>query len=498
MLVVLSGVLLSAMMGVLINPLGERPRFPSVYVLCVGLGWWLAIFAISCLFTQRLYFSVTLVVVLHAVLIAVNYAKFVALREPFILQDFEYFVDALRYPRLYVPFFGIVKTLVLLGVGSLAIGLFFWLEPTLYKISEQGLKLPVGALMLSVALVLLGGAIRPPLSLHPALDMRMTGLIALLHSHLVEYWIARKGSFNSPAGSWPEFGSGHVLPHLIMVQSESFFDPRPVYEFVKPSVLQQWDRIMLRSVAHGWLEVPAWGANTVRTEAAVLTGLSTEELGIFQFNPYRRLARSPVASLASHLRRQGYRTVCVHPYSANFYQRDRVIPMLGFDEFIDGSRFDIHDKRGQYVGDHAVADQVGELFQEIDKPIFVFVITMENHGPLHLESPDSSLVEAVYKYVPEGPLNDLSVYLGHLQNADAMLAQIVRILEQSERGGSLCWYGDHVPIMRDVYHHFGEPEAVTPWLIFDTACVPRQLVDAKVISAHQLVGCWLAQLTKCR
>jgi hypothetical protein len=438
-----------------------------------------------------------MVVVLHGVLLAVNHAKFTALREPFILQDFEYFTDALRHPRLYIPFFGIVKTLVLLGAGGLAIGLFFWFEPPLYQRSEHSLRLPLGALSASAILALLGWSIRPSLSLHPVRDMQATGLIALLHSHMAEYWRARKRPLNSPATNWPEFESGQVMPHLVMVQSESFFDPRPVYDFVKPSVMQHWDRLALRAVGQGRLEVPAWGANTVRTEAAVLTGLSTDQLGIHQFNPYRWLARNPVASLASHLRRQGYRTVCVHPYPAHFYQRERVIPALGFDEFIDGSRFDIHDYCGQYVGDRAVADRICNLLQQADQPLFVFVITMENHGPLHLETADPSLADAVYTQRPEGPVNDLSVYLGHLKNADAMLAQLVQTLEQSERGGSLCWYGDHVPIMPDVYRQFGEPDSATPWLIFDTMCEPASPVVTHTLKADQLAQYWLRHLTKC-
>lgn len=497
MLAVLSGIMLSAVMGVLINPLGERPRVPSAYALCSGLAWWLAFFAVGCLLTQRLYFAITLVVVLHGVLLAVNHAKFTALREPFILQDFEYFTDALRHPRLYIPFFGIMKTLVLLGAGGLAIGLFFWFEPPLYQRREQGWQLPVGALSASAILALLGWYIRPPLSLHPVRDMRATGLIALLHSHLAEYWRASKRSLNSPVANWPEFEPGQVLPHLVMVQSESFFDPRPVYDFVKPSVMRHWDQLAQRAVGQGRLEVPAWGANTVRTEAAVLTGLSPSQLGIHQFNPYRWLARNPVASLASHLRSQGYRTVCVHPYPAHFYQRERVIPILGFDEFIDGSRFDIHHHCGQYVGDRAVADKVNDLLQQAEQPLFVFVITMENHGPLHLETANPSLADVVYTQRPEGSVSDLSVYLGHLQNADAMLAQLVRALEQGERGGSLCWYGDHVPIMPDVYRYFGEPDAMTPWLIFDTAFEPSQPAATQTLSADQLARHWLSHLSEC-
>ena len=44
----------------------------------------------------------------HALLtlVLVNNAKFTALSESFVFQDYEYFTDAIRHPRLYIPFLG--------------------------------------------------------------------------------------------------------------------------------------------------------------------------------------------------------------------------------------------------------------------------------------------------------------------------------------------------------------------------------------------------------
>ena len=43
---------------------------------------------------------------LLVVLVVVNNAKLVALREPFVFADHEYFTDAIRHPRLFLPFLG--------------------------------------------------------------------------------------------------------------------------------------------------------------------------------------------------------------------------------------------------------------------------------------------------------------------------------------------------------------------------------------------------------
>ncbi|WP_432697885.1 LTA synthase family protein [Marinobacterium sp. YM272] len=502
LLIVSAGLLVSVLMAALVSPTGGRPRLPNSYAWLSGLAWWLAWFAAVCLISQRPYFAATLVVVLHAVLIAVNYSKFTALREPFILQDFEYFSDAIRHPRLYIPFFGIVKTLVLIIAAAIAIGLFLWLEKPLSSSGMSAWQLPAGALF--VSLIASAGAwlIRPRLTLDPLRDMQTTGLISLLHSHLAEYWLARRKVFADPVAEWPSLESNGAMPHLVMVQSESFFDPRPSYPFVEPSVLANWDECSAVAAAAGRLSVPAWGANTVRTEAAVLTGLSRDALGIFQYNPYRRLAKKPVSSLASHLRAQGYKTVCVHPYLGHFYQRDRVLASLGFDEFIDISAFDESDRCGQYTGDLAVSDKVKALLASTREPLFVFVITMENHGPLHLEQPEPGLASRVYTEIPSGPVDDLTVYLGHLQHADAMVSRLTEALQSTERGGSLCWYGDHVPIMPEVYSHFGEPEATTPWLVWTSANMPQtgasSGVEGPSCAAEQLAKCWLQIVKECR
>lgn len=174
----------------------------------------------------------------------------------------------------------------------------------------------------------------------------------------------------------------------MVVQSESFFDPRSWVPELPDTLLPHFDALARDALCQGPLSVPAWGANTVRTEAAFLTGQPPEALGIHRFTPYRQFTRAPVASLASQLRALGYRTVCVHPYPAGFYLRHRVIPNLGFDEFLDIRHFGTVDRDGQYVGDLAVAEKVGTLLDDSDNgPLFVFAITMENHGPLHLERP---------------------------------------------------------------------------------------------------------------
>ncbi|WP_372600508.1 LTA synthase family protein, partial [Amphritea sp.] len=192
------------------------------------------------------------------------------------------------------------------------------------------------------------------------------------------------------------------------------------------------------------------------------------QMGIHQFNPYWYLSRKRLPNLVSRLKALGYRAICVHPYPVGFYMRDKVFPMLGFDQFIDISEFNPEQKDGQYISDAAVTQKLVEVLEQQDKPCFIFTITMENHGPLHLESDQGIDIDSLYLEAPPVEARDLTVYLRHLKNADQMLDRLTRFLSDRQRKSYLCWYGDHVPVMAKVYQTMGEPVAETPYLIWSS------------------------------
>jgi phosphoglycerol transferase MdoB-like AlkP superfamily enzyme len=186
----------------------------------------------------------------------------------------------------------------------------------------------------------------------------------------------------------------------------------------------------------------------------------------------------------------GYRTICVHPYPAGFYGRDKIYPMMGFDEFIDIREFTIADRSGAYVGDVAVAVKIAGILEGSTGPVFVHTITMENHGPLHLEKVSPADVASLYNQPPPPGCNDLTIYLKHLRNADRMMSMLKDTMTKLNRPASLCWFGDHVPIMESVYDVLGLPDGQTEFLIWQTAHSTKS--EVKNLDAHQLGANWLA------
>lgn len=98
------GLLLSAAMELLLTPksrmIWQRPLASNL----LHLGTWLIVFAAELVLFRRPWFAMGNVLAIQLLIVLVNNAKYHAMREPFLVHDFEYFTDAICHPRLYLPF----------------------------------------------------------------------------------------------------------------------------------------------------------------------------------------------------------------------------------------------------------------------------------------------------------------------------------------------------------------------------------------------------------
>jgi hypothetical protein len=480
--------LLSPLFDRLMQPaLRWRDRPGAAWAIQLGLVG--MAFGLLLMLTRRPGFAAALTLAGQLVLVLVNNAKFKALREPFVFTDFGLFSQALTHPRLYLPFLGWVPAIA--GGLAFIVALYLGLVLEASLVDQMGLAnfaVAVGSVMLlAVIAVTVGSGLAPPLSLSACNDLQHFGLLSSLWLYRIAEYRHDPGNPSHPARQRPRLRVATLpekkLPHLLVVQSESFFDVRRLHPQIRPEILGHFDAACRSAAAHGPLRVPAWGANTMRTEFAFLSGLDDELLGVHRFNPFRRFAHHAWQTLATALRDAGYHTVCLHPHPASFFSRDRVYPQLGFDTFIDIRAFPGAEKAGPYVSDAAVTAKVRELLANADRPTLLFVITMENHGPLHLEQVAAGDIERLYRTPPPSGFDDLSVYLRHLANADRMLGELVTLCEQGDRDTVLCFYGDHVPSMPQVYAAQGFRDGRSDYLIWRPGGVPGK---AEELAADEL------------
>lgn len=493
-------VLLPAAVGLVVSVGVERLMTPRPRPLhqrawaSVALhgGVWLAISAVLVLLLGRPWFALAAETALLLLIVVVNNAKVASLREPFVFQDHEYFTDAIRHPRLYIPFLGWGKAAVAAMGFALAVCVGLWLESI--PVNRWAWSGQLGGLTLVVAcavlLLVTGNLGKLVPTFDPIRDLRKLGLLASLWCYARAERI--RPALSSPFASAPEPAQGLIRPHLVAVQSESFFDPRRIFSGIQENMLVEFDALKMSALAHGRLTVPAWGANTVRSEFAFLSGVGTSALKVHRFNPYRKVVRWGIPTLASYLKQLGYRTICVHPYPAGFYGRNKIYPLMGFDEFIDIREFMDADRSGAYVGDISVARKIADIIENATEPVFVHAITMENHGPLHLEKITDADVESLYSRAPPPGCDDLTAYLKHLRNADSMLAMLRDTIKGLQKPASLCWFGDHVPIMESTYRALGLPDGKTEFLLWGTAHTAAPEIHN--LEVNKLAEIWLRHM----
>jgi Sulfatase len=466
-----------------------------------GAGWrrpvallldalWPAIgFGLILAATARPILSGIAVLALAAGLFLADRTKRDALREPVVSSDMDEFFQLFRHPQLYLPFAG---TGLVIGGALAAVAAFlalFLIEPTVWPWS------PWPVLLALAAVVAAGYALmRPPLleataralkrfdlSGDPARDAASLGLLATLFGYgmVARAERASRRSHVMPPTSTPGARRIASAQPIVLVQSESFFDARRLHPDIPRDLLPAYDACCATALQRGRLSVPGWGANTMRTEFAALTGLSDADLGFDRFNPYHAFARQPVASLAWRLRAQGYRTICLHPFDRRFFRRDIAMPNLGFDAFLGSESFVGAERAGLYVTDVEVARRIVDLLASEGPNLFVFAITMENHGPwtganvaLNAGQPDLAI---------GAPSAALRQYLGGLRSTDRMIELLVRSFVA--RPGLLGFYGDHLPSLPSVFDAVGFSDARTDYFIWHPESADTAERD---IAAHQL------------
>ncbi len=266
------------------------------------------------------------------------------------------------------------------------------------------------------------------------------------------------------------------LPDILIVQSESLFDPARL-NHVEPGHFLTEFRKLAKSSRSGELHVPTFGGGTIRTEFELLTGAPLSTLGGIQY-PWLELRDARFPSLASILARNGYTTTAIHPNGAAFWNRNRVFPELGFQKFIDIAAFKKEDIVGLFTSDAALTDRVITELKDDGPPQLLFAITMENHGPFDWR-PNLDAERMAALPMPPGLDAGGRLWFGNylylLDDADRELGRLAEALKQRKRRTLLLFFGDHLPSIHTVYYQLGfddgktELEQPTEWLLFDTA-----------------------------
>ncbi|MCI9264950.1 MAG: LTA synthase family protein [Oscillospiraceae bacterium] len=240
-----------------------------------------------------------------------------------------------------------------------------------------------------------------------------------------------------------------VRPHVVLLVSESFFDPTllPGLSFDRDPILNF--RALSRTWPTGTFLSNTYGGGTGNVEMELLTGIPSAFLGAGESlttladpTVYSRLP-----SVVKAFSAQGYETVMLHTYTDSLYNRGENLPQLGFDrtlyqeDFPKGSH-----EEGGFLSDHTLTQELIRQFEQREGPVFLYGLSMENHPPYHAGkfSQPSYLGTKAQDLDREG-LEVMDALAHGLRDADAALGELLDYFDQQEEPVLVVFLGDHLP-----------------------------------------------------
>lgn len=357
-------------------------------------------------------------------LVVASNAKYAVLYEPLVFSDLFLLKYFIRHPCFYI--FAISLALR----AGIAAGLLIAVTLLAVAVVHAPLAGHVAGLIIS-ALFFVLLALCPVERMAPVPDLERDIVRFGLAGCLFMYW-RRWGQQSRelllPIESAPTRARpGEVI---VIVQCESFADPQmlglPVGTILP--VMPELERARRLASQYGKLKVSGFGAYTLRTEYAVLSGRTEEELGFRRFDPFLTALQNAGGFLPSQLGCAGFHTVYMHPYDLHFGDRITVMPAMGFSETMGHESFGSGSgDTSVYMNDRALADKMLSTVRKSSDPLFLYAVSIENHGPWN------------------GKGDSVACYLSHLENSDAMIGQLMQGLDQCGRPARLIVLGDHRP-----------------------------------------------------
>lgn len=239
-----------------------------------------------------------------------------------------------------------------------------------------------------------------------------------------------------------------VLPNVIFVQLESFFDTSEFLDLQTSEDPLPYFRQLSKEYSSGYFKVPSVGAGTANTEFEVLTGMNLRYFGPGEY-PYKTVLKDQVAeSAATAFSSLGYGTHALHNNGGNFYSRAKVFNNIGFDSYTSKEFMNIlqHTENG-WAKDDILLPHIKNALDSTPQPDFVFTISVQGHG----DYPEEKLIEnpriTVTGLESEAKNNAWEYYVNQVYEMDQFVKNLIEMIEERGEPAVVVFYGDHLPTM---------------------------------------------------
>lgn len=241
-----------------------------------------------------------------------------------------------------------------------------------------------------------------------------------------------------------------IIPkNLIVIMNESFSDLGIIGQLNTNKDYMPFINSLDKNTIKGNLHVSTFGGNTCITEYEFLTG-NTQHFLPKGSIPYTSICEKYEESLCRILKKQNYYTIAMHPYGAANWNRDKVYPAMGFDEFLDIEDYKDAELIRNYVSDKADYKKIINYYESFDKTenLFIFNVTMQNHGGYDVNNGviDKSItINNFDSGIGEN-------YLSLVYESDKAFEYLLSYFSNVEEPTMIVMFGDHLPSLPESFY----------------------------------------------
>ena len=276
-------------------------------------------------------------------------------------------------------------------------------------------------------------------------------------------------------------------PDIILILNESWYDLRHITEFdTDPDYMKEYKALNARK---GFAVVPIAGGGTNNSEYELLTSNSMSLINTY--SPFIYIDPNPQKAITGYLKGLGYNLIAAHSEPGTNYIRYKIWPEIGFDKVYFKEEFSDLRYYGnrERATDSSVFENVQGFYESMpdNKPRFVFLLTVQNHGGWDLNPSELDTIHLTEE--PDAEAFDLSgspdihsrdqftdlmeEYLSSVSLTDSFIKEMTSYFDEiySRQGRKVivCMVGDHSPAF---IHYFRSPDKTPTELEFLKREVP--------------------------
>ncbi|MBS9423421.1 LTA synthase family protein [Photorhabdus caribbeanensis] len=263
-----------------------------------------------------------------------------------------------------------------------------------------------------------------------------------------------------------------IKPDVVMLLQESTVTPH-IYQLPDDTRLPNLYMFQRDSgvSAQSPMRVQTFGGGTWLSEFSALTGLNTDDFGSRKNAVFYFIVDHLKYSLFREMKQNGYYTVVLTPFNKSSYHSGHAYQTLGVDRIIQPQELGYPASLDKNLWTISTQEMLGYakeiLAQETDKPLFIFSLTMYEHGPYDEDHADDYGLTGHVKN--SQAVGKFSHYMEKIKTSDPAIKDFSEFVAKREKPTMFLYFGDHQPnISLNQYNGvFSNPSHITQFTMRD-------------------------------